>query len=87
MIAEEESIPYLLPILQDEDSEVQTVAIASLGEIGGGAAKEALEGLLADVEPAIRELVQAALAEVDFAEDPLSLSVREEEDDAESGEA
>ena len=31
--------------------------------------------------------LQAALAEVDFSEDPLSLSMREEEDDAENGEA
>jgi HEAT repeat protein len=87
MIAQEESIPHLLPLLQDEDAEVQAVVITALGEIGGDTAKAALEDLLADAEPALRELVLPALADVDFAEDPLSFSAKDEDGDAEDAES
>ena len=41
-IASEAAAQHLLPLLEDEDHEVQEAAIAALGEIGGEVAKEAL---------------------------------------------
>lgn len=85
MIADENSILYLLPLLADEDAEVKAVSIAALGEIGGDTAKGALEEIAADGDAALQELALEALAEAEFAEDPLSFSVRGEGGSAENG--
>ncbi len=78
MIADDSAIPYLLPMLEDEDAEVQAAALAALGEIGGDTAKGALEDVAAAGDSALRELALEALSEAEFAEDPLSFSVRGE---------
>ncbi len=85
MIADESAIPHLLPLLQDEDGEVQATAVAALGEIGGDTAKGALEDLSAAGDPALRELALDALSELEFADDPLSFSVRGDDTDAKNG--
>ena len=64
-------------MLDDDDDEVQGAAINALGQIGGTEAKEALEELLTDGHERVREAVLVALAEVDFAEDPLTFKARE----------
>lgn len=87
MIADDSAIPYLLPMLEDEDVEVQAASIAALGEIGGDTAKGALEDVAASGADALRELALEALAEAEFAEDPLSFSVRGEGGDAEGSSA
>jgi len=84
-IEDESAVPHLLPLLSDEDAEVQAAAVAALGEIGGDTAKGALEDLYATGDPALRELALDALAEVEFADDPLSFSVRGDEADAKNG--
>ncbi len=78
MIADDSAIPYLLPMLEDEDAEVQAAALAALGEISGDTAKGALEDVAAAGDSALRELALEALSEAEFAEDPLSVSVRGE---------
>ena len=85
LIADESAIAHLIPLLHDEDAEVQATAVAALGEIGGDAAKEALEDLVAAGNPVLRELALDALSEVEFAEDPLSFSVRGDDTDATNG--
>ena len=81
-IADEAATPHLLPLLHDDDQEAQEAAIGALGEIGGPEAKEALEELLQEAgdraDDRVREAVLSAVAETDFAEDPLGLKVQEE---------
>ena len=84
-IADESAIPQLLPLLGDEDAEVQAAAVGALGEIGGDEAKKALEDLLGAGDPALSELAQDALADVEFAEDPLSFSIQGDDGDAKNG--
>jgi HEAT repeat protein len=76
-IGDPEAIPYLVPLLHDEDVETQMAAINSLGQIGGEDAKEALKELLAEGEERILEAATEALAEIEFAEDPLAFDLVE----------
>jgi len=64
-------VPFLKPLLEDEDTEVQEAAIAALGEIGGDAAKRALEEIDHHPEPRMREAVAAALEEIELNDEPL----------------
>ncbi len=85
LIADESAVPHLLPLLHDEDGEVRAVAVGALGEIGGDTAKEALEDLQAEGDPVLSELALDALSELEFAQDPLSFSVRGDDTDAKNG--
>ncbi len=76
-IGDPEATPYLVPLLHDDDIEAQMAAINSLGQIGGEEAKEALKGLLAEGEERIGEAATEALAEIEFAEDPLAFDLAE----------
>ena len=73
-IEDEQAIPYLLNLLNDDDHEVQDAAIMSLGKIGGKEAKQALQKLSKSKEPRIKDAAKAALTELSACEDPLSLS-------------
>jgi HEAT repeat protein len=75
-IADEEAIADLAQLVQDEDSEVQEAAIAALGQIGGEAAREILQAIAAEnTDERVLEVVTDALAEADFVEDPLGITV------------
>jgi bilin biosynthesis protein len=76
-IADESAVPYLTPLLEDEDAEVQEAAIEALGQTGGDEAREALEGYRSHPEPRVREVVEAALTELEFGQDPLGFKLRE----------
>ncbi|MHB8084431.1 MAG: HEAT repeat domain-containing protein [Dehalococcoidia bacterium] len=73
-IEDEQAVPYLLNLLNDEDHEVQDAAIMSLGKIGGKEAKQALQKLSKSKEPRIKDAANAALTELTSCEDPLSLN-------------
>lgn len=76
-IGDPEATPYLQPLLYDEDVEVRMAAINALGQVGGDDAKEALRELLAEGDERFVEAVTDALAEIDFAGDPLALNLQE----------
>jgi HEAT repeat protein len=76
-IENEEAVEPLIGLLNDEDLEVRIAAIGALGEIGGPLAKEALEELLAEGDELVHDIVIEALAEADFADDPLGFAARE----------
>lgn len=80
-IGDESAVVPLIPLLEDEDAEVQRATIDALGQIGGGAAKAALAALAGRVDESAREPVLAALAEADFADDPLGVRVLADDDD------
>ena len=73
-IEDEDAIPGLLNILNDNDHEVQEAAIAALGKIGGQQAKDALNNLRTSSENRIREAALSALTELEICQDPLSSS-------------
>jgi HEAT repeat protein len=76
-LEDQEAVDPLTALLNDEDVEVRTAAIGALGEIGGPVAKAALEELLAEGDELVQDAVVEALAEADFADDPLGFSARE----------
>ncbi|GAF96852.1 unnamed protein product, partial [marine sediment metagenome] len=76
-IADESAVPYLTPLLEDEDAEVQEAAIEALGQTGGDEAREALEGYRSHPEPRVREVVETALTELEFGQDPLGFKLGE----------
>jgi HEAT repeat protein len=76
-IADETATPHLLLLVDDDDDEVRSAAIDALGQIGGKEARATLEGLVEQDDERTREAALAALAEVDFADDPLSLKLRD----------
>jgi len=73
-IEDEDVVPGLLNLLDDNDHEVQEAAIAALGKIGGQRAKEALSRLKTTPENRIKEAAMSALIELEICQDPLSSS-------------
>ena len=73
-LGDEGAVPHLVPLLRDDDTEVQEAAIQALGQIGETEAKRALQDCLASPEERVRDAALAALAEADFGGDPLWLS-------------
>jgi HEAT repeat protein len=71
-IADEDAVPGLLNLLDDDDHEVQEAAIAALGKIGGQQAKNALDRLRTSPENRIKEAALSALTEIEICQDPLS---------------
>jgi len=73
-LEEEDTVPGLLNLLNDNDHEVQEAAIAALGKIGGQRAKDALDRLKTSPENRIKEAAMSALTELEICQDPLSSS-------------
>jgi HEAT repeat protein len=63
----------LIPLLHDQDAEVQAAAIWALGQIGGKEARQALEELLREGDERIGDNVRRALSELNLGEDIVSL--------------
>lgn len=64
--------PLELSAIQDPDKEVRLAAVHSLGEIGGPRARVALQHVLFEGRDDLRPAVEEAMAEIDFAENPLT---------------
>ena len=71
---EEEAAPHLIPLLNDDDLQVQLAAITALGKIGGPLAKRALRRCLKKEDPVMEDAARAALDNIQAVEDPLSFS-------------
>jgi HEAT repeat protein len=65
--------PLLEMAANDPDTEVQRVAIAALGEIGGNRARVALRNLLYTGDDDLRDDIQEALRNLEFGDDPLKV--------------
>ena len=59
------AIPRLIDLLNDPDREVQSAAIASLGQIGGNIARSALQEVIESEDAALAPLAQEALDELE----------------------
>ncbi len=71
-LSEEDAVPYLLPLIQDEDKDVQLAAISSLGKIGGTEARETLMDLVDHSRRLVREAASQALHELELYNNPFS---------------
>lgn len=76
LVADEAAVAHLAPLLGDPDVEVRQATVSALGEIGGREAKDALTGLADSSSAPLREAALAALATIDFEEDPLAFRFR-----------
>lgn len=71
-LGEDEAIPYVIPLLQDDDLQVQLSAIRTLGALGGRLAKRALRGCLDSPDDVvIQEAAKEAMDQLEAEEDPL----------------
>ncbi|MCH8184499.1 MAG: HEAT repeat domain-containing protein [Chloroflexi bacterium] len=70
-LGDESTVPYLIRLIKDDDFQVQLSAVQALGEIGGPLAKRALLQCLKMGEDALEDAAQAALANLEFDDDPL----------------
>jgi HEAT repeat protein len=57
-------LPSLLPLVDDDDGEIATAAIWSLGQVGGPSAKRVLQRLARSKDDARRTAANAALEEI-----------------------
>jgi HEAT repeat protein len=71
-IGAEDSVPFLIDMVEDPEPVVQEAAVRALGKIGGDEAKEMLDALVESPRKRIRTAAQAALEEIKFCDDPLS---------------
>ena len=67
----EEAAPHLIPLLHDDDAQVQIAAISALGELGGSLAKRALKRCLKTGDPFMEDAARHALENITALEDPL----------------
>ena len=73
-IEDEDAVPTLQDLLEDESLEVVLTAVAALGEIGGALALEALESVRTHPEVAVRDASQAAGQTAALIDDPMAAS-------------
>lgn len=64
-IGNEEHLGHLLELMDDDDIEVQTAAVRSIGFIGGTQAQRTLRNLLTSTEPAVVEAARESLQYVE----------------------
>ena len=74
LLGDETVAPHLISLLTDHDHTVQLAAIAALGSVGGALAGQALQKCLESDDETIEEAADEALREIEFDEDPLSLT-------------
>ena len=67
---EEEAAPHLIPLLNDDDLQVQLAAVSALGKVGGLLAKRALRRCLKKEDPVMEEAARSALENIQGIEDP-----------------
>ena len=65
-LGEEEMSHHLIPLLEDDDREVQMASVLALGKIGGGIATRALRRCLRNGDEALREAAQEALEDLEI---------------------
>ncbi len=71
---EEEAAPYLIPLLNDDDLQVQLATIRAMGEIGGSLSKRALRRILKGGDPVLEDAAREALENIQAMDDPLGFS-------------
>jgi len=73
-LAEEESVPHLIALLEDDDDQVQLAGISALGKIGGLLAKKVLAHCVEEGDALLEDAARAELENIEFLEDPMSFT-------------
>ena len=73
-LGEEDTVPHVIALLNDDDSLVQLASVGALGAIGGSLSKRALQQCLLLGDEAIEEAAKNALEEIEFDDDPMGFS-------------
>ena len=71
-LGEEPAVSHLVPLLEDDDLQVQLAAIHALGQIGGVMATRALNRCARSEDAPLREAAREAMEYVDAFRNPLS---------------
>ena len=71
---EEAVIPHLIPLMQDDDLQVQLASIRAVGAIGGSLAKKALRRCIRDGDAAVEDAARESLETVDAMVDVYSFN-------------
>ncbi len=74
LLGDEKVAPHLISLLRDDDLSVQLAAISALGAVGGALASQALHKCLESDDESVEEAADEALRQIEFDEDPLSLT-------------
>ena len=72
-LGDEEVVPQLITLVQDDDRQVQLAAVRALGEVGGSLARRALDRCLELGDEALKQTAEEAIANIEFDDDPLAL--------------
>jgi HEAT repeat protein len=73
-LGDEEVVPHLIALLQDDDYQVQLAGLNALGKVGGPLAKRALIRCAKEGDAVLEDAARAALENVVFLEDPMAFS-------------
>ena len=73
-LEEEDAIPHLIPLMQDDDLQVQLSAIRAVGAIGGSLAKKALRRCIKEGDAAVEDAARESLEMTDAMEDVYSFN-------------
>ena len=71
ILGEDDVLPHLEELLQDDDNQVQIAACAALGNIGGTLSRQILTKFLENCDPDLEQIAQLALENTEFLEDPM----------------
>jgi HEAT repeat protein len=64
-LGEEDMVQHLIPLLEDDDTQVQMAAVSAMGNIGGPLAKRALRRCMRNGDESLKEAAQEALEEME----------------------
>ncbi len=73
-LAEEDAVPHLIALLEDDDYQVQLAGISALGKIGGPLAKKVLVNCVKEGDAVLEEAARIELENIDFMDDPMSFT-------------
>lgn len=69
LLEEEDAVPHLIPLMDDDDLQVQLSAIRAVGAIGGPLAKKALRRCIKEGDAVVEDAARESLEMVDTMED------------------
>jgi len=67
-LGEEDLVPHLVPLLEDDDYQVQVAGLSALGKIGGSLAKRVLLRCIKEGDAVLEEAARGALENVELLE-------------------
>ena len=73
-LGEEDAVPHLVPLLDDDDYQVQLAGISALGKIGGPLAKKVLVHCIKEGDAVLEDAARAELQNIEFLEDPMAFT-------------